>query len=110
LSANSLPPDFVRRVADLEKAVFQLQRDRPAAGPTRFNDLEDVDPKPIAGGQFLMYDRSTGLWTAGHLRWGSGVPAAGAGSSGDYFLRADTPGTANQRLYVHNGAGWVGIA
>jgi len=34
------------------------------------------------------------------LSIGSGVPDNGSGSVGNYFLRTDTPGVANQRLYV----------
>jgi hypothetical protein len=46
--------------------------------------------------------------------YGSGAPAI-AGAVGDYYFRRDTPGTANQRIYictVAGGAGaatWVGI-
>lgn len=40
---------------------------------------------------------------------GSGAPAAGLGSNGDYYFRTDTPGTANQRLYVKSAGSWVGI-
>ncbi len=38
---------------------------------------------------------------------GSGAPSGG--TSGDYYLRTDTPGTANQRLYVNNAGVWTGI-
>jgi glutamine amidotransferase-like uncharacterized protein len=31
------------------------------------------------------------------------------GSDGDYYLRTDTPGTANQRIYVRSGGTWTGI-
>ena len=41
------------------------------------------------------------------LRSGSGAPAGG--SSGDYYFRTDTPGTANQRIYVNNAGTWTGI-
>lgn len=40
---------------------------------------------------------------------GSGVPATGLGTNGDYYLRTDTPGVANQRLYVKNAGNWTGI-
>ena len=40
---------------------------------------------------------------------GSGVPASGLGNNGDYYLRSDTPGTANQRIYVKSAGAWVGI-
>lgn len=36
----------------------------------------------------------------GHLWSGSGAPNIAASVAGDYYLRTDTPGTANQRLYV----------
>lgn len=45
----------------------------------------------------------------GNLWGGSGVPAAGLGNNGDYFFRTDTPGVANQRVYVKSAGAWVGI-
>jgi hypothetical protein len=41
---------------------------------------------------------------------GSGVPAAGLGTNGDFYFRIDTPGTATQRLYVKSAGTWVGTA
>lgn len=40
---------------------------------------------------------------------GSGAPSNGNGSNGDYYFRTDTPGTANQRIYVKSSGSWVGI-
>jgi hypothetical protein len=46
----------------------------------------------------------------GSLWSGSGAPATGLGSVGDYYFRTDTPGTASQRIYVKTGAAvWTGI-
>lgn len=39
---------------------------------------------------------------------GTGAPS-GIGVTGDYYFRQDTPGTANQRIYVNNGGTWNGI-
>jgi hypothetical protein len=44
------------------------------------------------------------------LRMGSGVPSNAVGNNGDFYLRSDTPGTANQRLYVRSAGAYVGIA
>lgn len=41
------------------------------------------------------------------VRTGSGVPAATL--TGVYYFRTDTPGTANQRLYVKSAGTWTGI-
>lgn len=41
------------------------------------------------------------------LTFGSGVPSGG--NDGDYYFRTDTPGTANQRLYVKSAGTWTGI-
>ena len=44
------------------------------------------------------------------LRGGSGAPATGLGAIGDYYFRTDTPGTANQRIYVKTAAAtWTGV-
>lgn len=40
---------------------------------------------------------------------GVGVPAPAFGLDGDYYFRGDTPGVANQRIYVKSGGAWVGI-
>lgn len=40
---------------------------------------------------------------------GSGVPSSGLGANGDFYFRTDTPGTANQRLYVKSAGAWSGI-
>jgi len=41
---------------------------------------------------------------------GTGAPATGLGAVGDYYFRSDTPGTANQRIYVKTAAAvWTGI-
>lgn len=40
---------------------------------------------------------------------GVGAPAGGLGSNGDFYFRGDTPGVANQRIYVKSGGVWVGI-
>lgn len=40
---------------------------------------------------------------------GSGVPSNSNGNNGDFYLRGDTPGTANQRIYTKQGGSWVGI-
>lgn len=40
---------------------------------------------------------------------GIGAPNNANGNNGDFYLRGDTPGTANQRLYVKSAGAWVGI-
>jgi hypothetical protein len=47
--------------------------------------------------------------TACRLFAGSGAPNNANGANGDFYLRSDTPGTANQRLYVRSAGVWVGI-
>ena len=40
---------------------------------------------------------------------GAGAPPSTLGANGDYYFRQDTPGVANQRLYVKAAGAWVGI-
>ncbi|HEY8998953.1 MAG TPA: glycosyl hydrolase family 28-related protein [Candidatus Saccharimonadales bacterium] len=40
---------------------------------------------------------------------GSGAPSSALGANGDYYFRSDTPGTANQRMYVKVAGAWTGI-
>lgn len=40
---------------------------------------------------------------------GSGAPSNSLGQDGQYYFRSDTPGTANQRIYVKVSGSWTGI-
>lgn len=40
---------------------------------------------------------------------GTGAPAGGLGANGDFYFRGDTPGVANQRIYIKSAGVWVGI-
>lgn len=51
---------------------------------------------------------TTAVGAAG-IYGGSGAPSSGLGANGNYYFRSDTPGTANQRLYVKSAGSWVGI-
>lgn len=53
-------------------------------------------------------DDGTGQLTAGIMA-GAGAPNNANGLNGYYYFRSDTPGTANQRLYVRSAGAWVGI-
>jgi hypothetical protein len=44
-----------------------------------------------------------------HIYGGNGVPASTLGINGDIYFRHDTPGTANQRVYVKNAGSWTGV-
>ena len=61
----------------------------------------------IAGGG-VGFNDSSGA-TASKLWSGTGVPASGLGGNGDFYFRYDTPGTANQRLYVKSAGAWAAI-
>jgi hypothetical protein len=52
-----------------------------------------------------------GATASGARLWsGSGAPSISASAAGDYYLRTDTPTTANQRLYVATATNtWTGI-
>jgi len=47
--------------------------------------------------------------SANRIWEGTGAPGAGLGADGDFYFRNDTPGTANQRIYVRSAGAWVGI-
>jgi hypothetical protein len=40
---------------------------------------------------------------------GTGAPSNADGANGDFYHRSDTPGTANQRIYVKSAGAWIGI-
>ncbi len=75
-------PEVIKRLERLEKGLLGIAAD----GGTYF----------LGVGPMTMY-------------FGSGPPSASIGQDGDYYLRSDTPGVANQRIYVHSGGSWVGI-
>jgi hypothetical protein len=50
-----------------------------------------------------------GASQAGAIYQGSGAPSNANGNNGDFYFRTDTPGTANQRIYVKSAGAWVGI-
>lgn len=61
----------------------------------------------IAGGGIGFNDSSGAV--ASKLWSGTGAPAAALGSNGDFYFRFDTPGTANQRLYIRSAGAWTAI-
>jgi hypothetical protein len=80
------------------------------------NSPEDV--RTTLGGGETYGDAAGDLHVAGAvtlggsgatLHSGSGVPSAGLGANGDLYLRTDTPGTANQRIYVKASGAWSGV-
>lgn len=50
-----------------------------------------------------------GTSAAPAILYGSGAPSNSIGVNGSYYMRVDTPGTANQRMYVKSAGSWVGI-
>ena len=50
-----------------------------------------------------------GIAASSAIYSGTGVPSNTYGVNGDFCLRSDTPGTANQRLYVKAAGSWTGI-
>lgn len=46
---------------------------------------------------------------AGRIYQGSGVPSNTNGNNGDIYFRTDTPGTANQRMYMKSAGAWVAL-
>jgi hypothetical protein len=68
------------------------------------------DPPPPGNLVVNTVTVSSIQFLTGNSLWnGSGVPAAGLGINGDYYFRIDTPGTANQRIYVKSAGAWAGI-
>lgn len=72
-----------------------------------FTDINSGAARAVIGtdGHLGIQKNNTGA----NLYSGTGAPAVGTGSNGDYYLRTDTPGTANQRLYVKSAGAWAGI-
>jgi hypothetical protein len=75
-------PDVLKRLARLEKGLHGIAAD----GVSYFLGIGNVT-----------------IFT------GAGAPSAAIGADGDYYFRQDTPGTANQRIYVHSAGTWTGV-
>jgi hypothetical protein len=62
----------------------------------------------VSGGK-LSPPKDDATAQAGAVYQGAGAPLDANGANGDVYLRTDTPGTANQRLYVKVAGVWTGI-
>ncbi len=108
----TIPQDqtFSDQIKDLGARLSRLEAGVPLANAScRAAASQWLD---ASGGQQVLVglgaDGTYGLWLGGQkLGMGSGVPRGGG--SGDFYLRTDTPGTANQRLYVNSAGAWTGI-
>lgn len=67
--------------------------------------LDDTDAEVWRVG----YNGSMRIMAAATIFSGTGVPSNAIGSDGDFYLRTDTPGASNQRLYVKASGAWAGI-
>jgi len=54
-------------------------------------------------GSFMTEVHGNTLWSS------AGVPNNANGANGDFCFRLDTPGTANQRLYIKSAGVWVAL-
>lgn len=65
------------------------------------------------GARPQMWGNTTSDFTlagvTGGVHYGSGAPSNTMGINGDTYHRTDTPGTANQRMYVKNAGAWAGV-
>lgn len=77
--------------------------------PSTFNN--GFRTKALAAkGTFLRFLHKPDAFSLGsHVFDGSGVPPVSLGKNGDLYIRRDTPGTVNQRLYMKSAGAWAGI-
>jgi hypothetical protein len=79
------------------------------SGTTATGDLEQWRDSAEAVKFAITKDAYPQIGGAATIRSGSGVPSNSLGVNGDFYFRTDTPGTANQRLYVRSAGSYVGI-
>ena len=78
-----------------------------AAVPNNMLDLCNelgMDPTNILKGPVVPGNNTA---AGGSLWSGSGVPSAGLGANGDFYLRTDTPATLAQRIYIKSAGSWI---
>src|SRR5574337_258670 len=119
-AASSTSPDFVFRTGTTRSGgnyIYQLNNGSSgtifgvlASGVTVGNQISALAGSTIAnallgtGGVQAGQLNGGGVTSSSAIYSGSGVPSNSYGNNGDYYLRSDTPGTANQRIYVKNGS------
>jgi hypothetical protein len=80
------------------------------AGTTSTGDLRQWRDSADAVKLAVTKDADLKIGGAATIRSGSGAPSNSLGANGDFYFRIDTPGTANQRLYVKSAGAYVGIS
>lgn len=89
-------------------AIYGFYSDIAAASSVYQLYMGGSGRSAFGGPVYHAQDNST-VQAVSALWQGTGVPNNANGSNGDFYLRGDTPGTANQRLYVKSAGAWVGI-
>jgi hypothetical protein len=79
------------------------------AGATTYQLYMGGTAKSVFGGPVYHAQDNSTTQAVSALYQGTGLPNNANGNNGDFYLRGDTPGTANQRLYVRSAGAWVGI-
>lgn len=73
------------------------------------NPVVEPTPPPTAVGASGIPTGNGSALTGNHIYGGNGVPAASLGANGDIYMRHDTPGTANQRIYMKSAGSWTAL-
>jgi len=73
------------------------------------SDMEIITFGGLAGTDVHKINSALQIAGASTIYSGTGVPSNSIGANGDFYFRTDTPGSANQRLYVKSAGAWVGI-
>jgi hypothetical protein len=88
--------------------AVRAEASNAVGGTTKVGAIKAVGDVDISGGR-LAPPKDDGTVQTGAVYQGSGVPSNSNGSNGDVYFRTDTPGTANQRIYVKSAGSWTGI-
>ncbi len=73
------------------------------------SDMEIITFGGLAGTDVHKINSALQIAVASTIYSCTGVPSNSIGANGDFYFRTDTPGSANQRLYVKSAGAWVGI-
>lgn len=114
LSPNGLTPDGTVGKGGQTRVAADSNNAFTVGGTNQYKDYFNVvthsNPRfEMPNGVYLQFYSDQYTTTVGEIFCGSGVPAAALGVNGSFYFRFDTPGTANQRLYVKSAGAWVGI-
>lgn len=108
-ATNAILDDITGTTKTSEQSLYVIGNGSAAQRAIITADSAGIRLKNVSITQSLQPPTPAGAVQAGQIFMGSGVPSNANGNNGDVYFRTDTPGTANQRIYVKSAGSWTGV-